>query len=328
MSKLVSVIIPTWNAAAYIQETLQSVLNQSYSNIEIIVVDNASTDKTVQKIQELRLSNLRLIQLQENQGAASARKMGFEQANGSFIQYLDGDDLLSANKILDQVQKLELKPESLAFGNVTFFWDGENPWSKNPEPNAPYYFSSEKPLSFLLNLYGLTGSAGMIPIHSWLSPRTILEKSGPWNVGLTVDDDGEYFCRAILASNGLVFVPDSIAYYRKFKNRKSLSREQSHAAMRSSFHATELKYQVCNRYSQNSDEVQSVFALHYMELADITWPEFPDLTRMALRRVAALGGTSHIPFIGNPVLNKLKYIFGWKNMKWVSWKKNQLFKKG
>jgi glycosyltransferase involved in cell wall biosynthesis len=327
MNKLVSVIIPTWNSAAYIQETVQSVINQTYPNIEIILVDNASKDATIEKINELNCDRIKIIQLPENKGASFARKVGFEQSKGQYIQYLDGDDLLSINKIRNQVLYLEERPLHLAFGDVAFFWDGEDPWIKIAEPNASFYFSSDEPLSFLLNLYGLNGRAGMIPIHSWLSPREVLELSGPWNEGLTVDDDGEYFCRAILASKGLIFVSDTIVFYRKFKTRKSLSREQSHAAMRSLFISIDSKYQVCQKYSQSTEDVRTVFAIHYMEFADITWPEFPDLTRIALGRVKALGGTKHVPLIGNPLLNKLKYVFGWRAMKWVSKKKNQLFSK-
>lgn len=299
-------------------------MSQSWQNLEVLVIDNASHDKTIAVIQSLEDARIKLIPLPENRGASHARNIGLQQAKGEYIQYLDADDLLSPDKFRLQYEGIKNNPLAISFGNVCFFWDGEDPWMKKPEPNDLFYASSDDPLSFLLNLYGLNGRAGMIPIHSWFCPKSVLEVAGPWNEGLTVDDDGEYFCRVILSAQKIVFVSEVKAYYRKFKNRKSLSREQTHASMRSSFIATESKYQVCNRYSPESDEVQKVFAKHYMELADITWPEFPDLTRMALRRVAALGGSDHIPLIGNPILNKLKYIFGWKNMKWISWKKNQL----
>lgn len=327
MEPKISVIIPAWNAEKYIQETINSVLRQSWNNFEILVIDNASIDDTVKEVESFQENRIQVIQLTENKGASYARNIGLKQASGAYIQYLDADDLISPNKLRSQYEALRSYPDAIAFGNVCFFWDGENPWVKNHEPNNQFYYDSDTPLSFLLNLYGLNGRAGMVPIHSWLCPKSLLDAAGPWNESLTVDDDGEYFCRVILASGRLRFVPESLAYYRKFKHRKSLSREQTHASMRSSFIAIESKHQACLRYSPESEEVRKVFALHFMEFADITWPEFPDLTQMALRRVAALGGTDHIPLIGNPVLNKLKYIFGWKNMKWISWKKNQLLKR-
>jgi glycosyltransferase involved in cell wall biosynthesis len=324
----ISIIIPAWNAEKYIGETIECIMNQDWVNIEILVIDNASEDETISVLKAINDSRIQVIELKENKGASHARNIGLQLATGEYIQYLDADDLLSPNKFHLQYQALQNYPNALAFGNVCFFWDVEDAWSKNPEPNESFYYSSTEPLTFLLNLYGQNGTGGMIPIHSWFCSRSLLQTAGDWNEGLTVDDDGEYFCRVVLSAERLIFTPQVNAYYRKYRNRKSLSREQTHNSMRSSFLATELKYQECKRLATESDEVEKVFARHYMELADITWPEFPDLTKMALRRVAALGGSEHIPHIGNPMLNKLKYIFGWKNMKWISWKKNQLFKKG
>ena len=91
---LVSVIIPMYNAQCYIEETIQSVLDQTWSNIEIIVVDDGSTDDSYDIVANIKSNKIRLFH-QDNQGAPKSRNFGFLQSKGEYIQYLDADDLLS-----------------------------------------------------------------------------------------------------------------------------------------------------------------------------------------------------------------------------------------
>lgn len=325
MTPLVSVIIPCWNTEAFIQQCIASVLNQTMQDFEIIVVDNGSTDGSIRAIQALNDSRITLIELSENRGASFAREQGFLKSKGQYIQYLDSDDLISPQKLEKQIAAIMNQQNAIAFGDSCFFFDEENPWDKQPEPNHPFYFTSRDTLSFLLNLYGLNGRAGMIPIHAWLVPRSLIEEIGSWDLDLTVDDDGEYFCRVMLEASEIHFVNDAPVYYRKHRHRKSLSREQTLKGNKSAFAAAESKLQHCQKKHPEDLRIHKVFAKHFMELADINWPEFPSLTKAALRKVKELGGTPHVPHIGNPVLNRLKFLFGWKSMKWLSWKKNQLF---
>lgn len=324
MKPEVSVIIPTWNTGFFIRETLDSVLKQTFRDLEVLVVDNGSTDNTAEVVQAIGDSRIRWIPLGKNTGAGPARQTGLESARGRWIQYLDGDDILSPRKIELQVNQLRNHPESIAFGNVCFFWDRNNPMDSKPEPNEPFYYSTDKPLDFLLNLYGMNGRAGMVPIHSWLSPAAVLAKAGPWNPKITVDDDGEYFCRVVLQAQSLIFEPESEVYYRKFRTRKSLSKESSLRGIQSLFQVWENKYQTCTQYAPQDKRIPAVFAKQFMEVADVSWPAYPSLTSQALKRVRELGGTTHIPHIGNPILNKLKHLFGWRTMKWISWQKNRL----
>jgi glycosyltransferase involved in cell wall biosynthesis len=104
----VSVIIPAYNAEKWIQETLESVLNQTYQDIEIIVVDDGSTDGTVAIVEQCLSGSSRAAKLirQSNQRAAAARNRGVCAASGSWIQFLDADDLLEPSKIELQVARV------------------------------------------------------------------------------------------------------------------------------------------------------------------------------------------------------------------------------
>lgn len=101
---LVSVIIPAYNAAEYIEETLLSVLNQDYNNIEIIVVDDGSTDSTKDIVQ--KYSGRVKYYFKENGGQSSARNFGVEVSNGEIIAFIDADDTWHSSKISTQLNKM------------------------------------------------------------------------------------------------------------------------------------------------------------------------------------------------------------------------------
>ncbi|HNY13366.1 MAG TPA: glycosyltransferase, partial [Candidatus Wallbacteria bacterium] len=120
--KLVSVIIPTHNRGDLITETIESVLAQSYKNIEIIVVDNGSTDDTEEIIKKISAPALRYIKQENSGGPASPRNVGVGMARGEYIAFLDSDDIWLSDKIKRQVEIFEKMPEvGLVFCQCRFF---------------------------------------------------------------------------------------------------------------------------------------------------------------------------------------------------------------
>ena len=113
----VSVITPMYNCEKFISETIESVLNQTYTNWEMIIIDDCSTDKSKQIVKQYieRDKRIRLIALNENSGAAVARNKGIEVSSGRFIAFLDGDDLWESNKLEKQIQFMTEK-------NIGFSW--------------------------------------------------------------------------------------------------------------------------------------------------------------------------------------------------------------
>jgi teichuronic acid biosynthesis glycosyltransferase TuaG len=109
MSELVSIITPTFNAEKYIRATLLSVINQSYQNWEMILVDDASTDQTVSVIEEFTQNDnrIKLYKLPKNSGNGFARNVALEKALGKYIAYLDADDLWFPEKLEKQIQFLK-----------------------------------------------------------------------------------------------------------------------------------------------------------------------------------------------------------------------------
>jgi glycosyltransferase involved in cell wall biosynthesis len=137
MSELVSIITPTFNAEKYIRATLQSVLNQSYQNWEMILVDDGSTDKTVKIIEDFagKDNRIKLFKLTKNSGNGFARNVALEKAAGKYIAYLDADDLWFPMKLEKQIQFL--KANNLPFTFSFYDCIDEDGNSLNRRVEAP-----------------------------------------------------------------------------------------------------------------------------------------------------------------------------------------------
>lgn len=214
MPKLISIIIPTYNRGHIISETLESVLNQTYTYWECIIIDDGSTDDTIRIIQEYSYSDERFIFLKRPdnkiKGAATCRNIGLKIAKGSYIQFLDSDDLLDKNKFESQLKVLEHRDK---FTLSTCKWGRLDPNSNNPKKyfNLPIYRNFSKP-SELLKIFG--NRYTFFPLHCYLTPLSLIQLAGYWNEQLTVNDDGEFFSRVILNSRGIVFSPNTYSIYR------------------------------------------------------------------------------------------------------------------
>lgn len=113
MKPLISIIIPNYNRGHLLKEVLDSVINQTFQSIEIIIVDDKSSDNSIEIIQKLQLSipNLFLIQQEINSGANACRNLGVAHAKGEFIAFLDSDDYFLPTKLEKQIDIFNLYPE-------------------------------------------------------------------------------------------------------------------------------------------------------------------------------------------------------------------------
>lgn len=135
---LVSVITPAYNAERFIGETIESVLKQTYKNWEMIIVDDKSTDNTVNIVKSYaeRDSRIKLIELEENSGSAIARNTAMDHANGRYLAFLDSDDQWIENKLERQVEFMKENDIAFSFTKyVRMTEDGKvtNAISKVPE---------------------------------------------------------------------------------------------------------------------------------------------------------------------------------------------------
>ena len=107
---LVSVLIPTFNREELVERAVMSVLNQTYENLECLVIDDASTDKTLEVLKSIDDKRLKVISLESNRGVSYARNTGFQQASGDYIALLDSDDEWLRDKLEKQLPLLNEYP--------------------------------------------------------------------------------------------------------------------------------------------------------------------------------------------------------------------------
>ena len=154
MNGLVSVVIPLYNKESYIIETLQSVLNQTYANLECIIVDDGSTDNSVEIARDFISENKLPWNLitQKNSGQTKTRNHGIQQARGEYIAFLDSDDLWPLNKIELQVDALEKNPNSvLVLNSYAIFGEA------NSIPRVVRHKNSKKMNSRWFDMRGFGG---------------------------------------------------------------------------------------------------------------------------------------------------------------------------
>ncbi len=213
MEKLVSIIIPCFNKEKWLEQAINSCLNQTYSNIEIIVIDDGSTDNSLEIIKSYE--DKIIWETGENKGANYARNRGFALSSGAYIQYLDADDYLLPKKIAKQVCYIE---ETLA--DVVY----------NDEKHIRY-LSNGKSYLTEIKLDGLPedilelflSCQAYIQTGNPLFKRKVITDSGGWDETLKAAQDIDFF-RSV-AMNGAKFVYRSGCYilYRKYESKDRIT---------------------------------------------------------------------------------------------------------
>ena len=208
---LFSVVIPTYNRASLLLQTLESVRRQTYRPLEVLVVDDGSTDATALMLshwseQYAQASGLLLRTLrQDRAGACAARNRGLRASRGEFIQFLDADDLLHPDRLRCVVDTFQATSCDYVFTGFEGFcgWCGE-------------VIETHLPLS-----------DGGIPLHQFARGeiwgniaqfairRSIAPSVGPWTPGLSVCQDMDYLVRLLLASDDGVAIPRVLASVRR-----------------------------------------------------------------------------------------------------------------
>ncbi|MDB5086965.1 MAG: hypothetical protein JWR09_959 [Mucilaginibacter sp.] len=307
---LVSVIIPIYNAEPYIEDCISSVLGQTWPNLEIIIIDDGSTDNSFERANALSADNITII-TQANAGASAARNNGLRHAKGEHIQFLDADDLLSTEKIRAQMDILAGKPDYLALCPTAYFDDGSPPVEALPLQEW-FAEGSDDPVDFLIKLYnGYEGYGGMIQTNAWLAPRKLIDKAGWWNEMRNPDDDGEFFCRVILAGKGVGYTDKGISYYRKFQRKNTWSNRSSYKNQQAVLQSWILKSEHLKSH-ENMTGIRKALAYNFTELSYSNYPVYKDLSKKAIELATAYGGFSHPPYFGNRAFNKLRWLLPWK----------------
>lgn len=259
-SGLVSTVIPVYNRGPLLREATASVLAQTYRPIEIIVVDDASTDDTPRIVDALCATHPEVRGIRrENGGPGLARETGRLEARGEFIQYLDSDDVLLPHKFEAQVAALRARPEcGVAYGRVLYR-------SSAGEEIAPDWKPANQVQDYLF--------PSLLVARWWetvapLFRRTVTDVVGPWS-DLRLEEDWEYDARVAALGIRLAYVDEIVAEHRDHPaGRLSRGAAMDPARLRERARAHELILEHARRGGVSSEAAEmQTFARELFHLA-------------------------------------------------------------
>ena len=321
---LVSVLIPAYNAERTITQAVASALGQTHTRIEVVVVDDGSTDGTLDALRPFQDRGVRVI-AQASAGACVARNRALAEAEGDYLQYLDADDLLSLDKIERQLDVLAVAPAGcVAVSGTVYFQDGTDPAHGQDLPGYPA-LDGDDPVQWLVDLWtpGPDGYGperwGMVQTGAWLVPRAVAESAGPWDPAVTQDQDGEYFTRVLLASSGVRWASGGRVFYRKFDGAESVSggRSARHSAGRLRAVDSKVRHVLPRTTTSNRAQAQAALARQYCTIAFHAYPAHRAAVREAEWKARRLGGYD-MTFHHNTRMRHVERLAGWKPAKLLS----------
>ena len=212
MPDLVSILIPCYNGEKFVAEAIESALGQTHSNVEIVVVDDGSTDNSVEVLKSF--GDRIIFEAGPNQGACVARNRAFELCTGDYIQYLDADDKIVPHKIERQLPLLENNQADMVLCKFGLFGDhkGERPEKRiHPEPAGdPFLYFSEFYIGTPAALYR----------------RSFVDKSGGFLPGLNRGQEADFHLR-VAALNPRVAMVDEIMVWVRMHDGDRISKRPS-----------------------------------------------------------------------------------------------------
>jgi glycosyltransferase involved in cell wall biosynthesis len=294
---LVSILIPAYNSEEWITQTIRSAMAQTWPRKEIIVVDDGSKDNTAAVARRFASKEVTVVSTQ-NQGSAAARNHALQLSQGDYIQWLDADDLLSPGKIESQLAALRgVQNQRILLSSSWAFFNYRTERARFIESSLWHDLS---PAEWLLrkmneNLHMQTST--------WLTSRELAEAAGPWDTRLVSDDDGEYFCRVLMASEGTRFVPEAKVFYRITPSASRVShigmsdRKKDAMLLSMRLHIQYL------RSLDNSERARKASLVYMQNWLDQFYPERPDIVAELQALAAELQGHLQQP--------QLRWKFAW-----------------
>ena len=184
----VSVVLPTYNRAALLGRAIRSVLRQSYTNFELLVIDDGSTDETPNVVAGFRDPRIRYISLAHNTGAGAARNVGIRMARGKFLAFQDSDDEWLPSKLAKQMTAFER-------GSVNLGMVYSDMQRILGDGTATYFAAPSVTSDRLINLAAWFYQVGNLGVQSSVIKREYLDAAGHFNEDLPAFEDLEMFIR-------------------------------------------------------------------------------------------------------------------------------------
>lgn len=293
----ITVVIPCYNAERWIGRAIESVLRQNVLNLQLIFVDDGSTDSSADVVRSFA-SPVTCIS-QPNAGAASARNSGLAKAGGSYVLFLDADDYLEPGTLAPWIGDVRRQDGDVLLGPFANDVDGK----LIPGISASDIISQNRsPLQAWLEGW-------YTPTCSVLWRREFLNSVGGWNAGLVQNDDGELAMRAMLLGARVATSRKGLGVYFQHDSNTRISRQRGTAALAREMSVLDNLFQTAKTTGQF--ELVPSFAKAYYGVAYHAYATgFPECGEVALEKARSLGLKGHV---GSPAHVILASALGLRN---------------
>ncbi|WP_164735385.1 glycosyltransferase [Pseudoflavitalea rhizosphaerae] len=310
MLPLVSIIIPVYNSEKFLSGTIRSAMEQQWPNKEIIIVDDGSTDQSLAIAKSFSAPMVKVIS-QPNKGACAARNNGMANASGDYFQFLDGDDLISPDKISKQMQIFAESGDDIVVSSRWVRFYDEFPPADLQAPVRPLDKDWPDPLEWLIASWE---NNWMGQTSIWLTSRAVAEKAGPWNEELPINQDGDYFCRVLLNSNGIRHCSGPVVYYRS-ANSNSITGAKSYTKADKQLYSYKLYEEYVAQYL-NRPGMKHALMKNYLSFIYHYYGQYPDLISKAKQYVRDLG-YKKLGTAGGHRFQQLAKLIGFEKALWL-----------
>lgn len=244
MSHKVSVVVKSYNHAPYVHQTIQSVLDQSFQDFEIVVTDDGSTDGTPEIVRQFRDERIKLEVLPRNNGISIAMNSVLARASGEYIAILNSDDYALPGRLEKQVNFLESRPDISALFGLPLAVDEDG------NKNKPFN-DFQRPLSFRdfnratwLNSFFFRGNCLCAPTA--MIRRSVYADVGSYDPRLTNLQDFDMWIRILKSGHNMFLLPDQFTAFRIRNGNKNMSAPRPDSLLRDMFELVQILKQYCS----------------------------------------------------------------------------------
>lgn len=305
---LISVVMPAYNASAYIDAAIRSVLHQTWEKWELIIVDDGSIDDTFHIAKTYSVNDERIhVYHQINQGGCAARNEALKHISGEYVLFLDADDLLDKDKLIAHMRVIigqNYSSEEVTFGTcMRLLTSGEYVPSSMAHLCRNYQPAIDAQVAIWEEHFN------SFPYSSYLIPKSLIQKVGIWDERLRRSQDSEYMARVLSQASVLRFVPEAVFYYRQVPNSVSARQLTNEQIISEAI--------VCDKISdlilaaESSQQAKHACEVHYTDVLTAWYPQNRFIVRQMHQAMRSRG--LQLNFENRGKLFHLLYRFlGWR----------------
>lgn len=233
-SPLLTVVITSYNHANYVKQAILSIIEQKFSDFELLIIDDKSSDNSVEIIKELKDPRLKLIELPKNRGVCYACNLGMQNAKGKYIKIFASDDIALPNLLQKQIDFLESNPAyDAVFSGMEVIDENGKYLPKKTKKFEKFFTNQNRSREEWLNHFFFKGNCLAAP--TMMARKELLKKVNYFDSRFSQAHDFDMWVRYCISGSNLFILNEKLVQYRRISNNKNLSSNTKKTRIRLTF---------------------------------------------------------------------------------------------